>query len=95
MNLRVDTADELPAETPETEFPRWFRRFDQTMRRFDALGIRTRPDVIDGRRQYVKNRLEWERQLGAFAAFAGYDWEEITGDRDLQEAEDHPSEDAA
>ncbi len=94
LNLRIDTADELPAETPETEFPRWFRRFDQTMRRFDAAGIRTRTDVAGGRRQYVKNRLEWERQLGAFAAFTGYDWDEITGDRDLQEAVDHPNEDA-
>ena len=92
LNLRVGTADELPAETPEMEFPRWFRRYDQTLHHFTAAGIRTRPDVAGGRRQYVKNRLEWERQLGAFAAFTGYDWEEITGDRDLQEAEDHPSE---
>ena len=43
----------------------------------------------------MKNRLEWEQQLGAFAAFAGYDWDEITGDRDLQEAEDPPSEPGA
>lgn len=92
LQLRVDTADELPAETPETEFPRWFRRFDETMSRFASIGIRTQADVQAGRRQYVKNRLEWERQLGAFAAFAGYDWEEVTGDRDLQQAEDHPSE---
>ena len=53
-----------------------------------APGIRTQTDVLASRRQYVKNRLEWERQLGAFAAFAGYDWEEITGDRDLQAAEE-------
>ena len=62
------------------------------MRRFAAAGVRTRADVAAGRRLYVKNRLEWDRQLGAFAAFTGYDWEEVTGDRDLQEAEDHPSE---
>ena len=92
LRLRVGTADELPAETPEMEFPRWFRRYDQTLRRFAAAGIRTQPDVAAGRRQYVRNRLEWERQLGAFGAFTGYDWEEITGDRDLQEAEDQPSE---
>ena len=92
LNLRVGTADELPAETPETEFPRWFRRFDQTMRRLSEVGILTAADEKAGRRQYVKNRLEWERQLGALAAFAGYDWEEITGDRDLQEAEDCPDE---
>ena len=94
LRLRVGTADDLPDETPEIEFPRWFRRFDQSMRRLAAKGIRTRADVAGGRRQYVKNRLEWERQLGAFAAFSGYDWDEITGDRDLQEAEDHPSEPA-
>lgn len=92
LNLRVGTADELPAETPETEFPRWFRRFDQSTRRLAAVNIRTRADVAGGRRQYVKNRLEWERQLGAFAAFTGYDWEEVTGDRDLQEAEEPPPE---
>lgn len=92
LNLRVGTADPLPDETPEIEFPRWFRRFDQTMRRLAAVGVRTRADAAVGRRQYVKNRLEWEQQLGAFAAFNGYDWDEITGDRDLQEAEDHPGE---
>ena len=92
LNLRVDTVDELPAETPETEFPRWFRRYDQTLRQFAAAGIRTNPNVAGGRRQYVKNRLAWERALGAFAAFSGYDWDEITGDDDLHEAEDHPSE---
>ncbi len=95
LNLRVNTADELPEETPEAEFPRWHRRFDQTRERFARAGIRTRPDVAAGRRRYVKNRLEWDRQLGAFAAFTGYDWDEVTGDRDLQEAEDHPSEDVA
>ena len=94
LRLRVGTADELPDETPEMEFPRWFRRFDDTMRRFAAAGIRTQPDVAASRRRYVRNRLEWEQQLGAYAAHAGYDWEEITGDRDLQEAEDHPSEPA-
>ena len=88
LRLRVGTADELPAETPEMEFPRWFRRYDQTLGRFAAAGIRIRSDVAAGRRQYVKNRLEWERQLGAFGAFTGYDWEEVTGDRDLQEAEE-------
>ena len=88
LRLRVGTADELPAETPEIEFPRWFRRYDQTLRQFAAAGIRIQPDVAAGRRQYVKNRLAWERQLGAFGAFTGYDWEEITGDRDLQEAEE-------
>ena len=92
LRLRVNTADELPEETPEAEFPRWHRRFDETMRRFAAAGVRTRADVAAGRRLYVRNRLSWERQLGAFAAFTGYDWEEVTGDHDLQAAEDHPSE---
>ncbi len=92
LHLRVGTTDELPDETPEVEFPRWFRRFDDTLGRFAAAGIRTQTDVAASRRRYVKNRLEWEQQLGAYAAHAGYDWEEITGDRDLQEAEDHLSE---
>ena len=91
LHLRVGTADELPDETPEIEFPRWFRRFDDTMRRFAAAGVQVQPDVAASRRRYVKNRLAWEQQLGAFAAHAGYDWEEITGDRDLQEAEDQPT----
>ena len=92
LHLRVGTADTLPDETPEIEFPRWFRRFDDTMRLLHATGVRTQADVAASRRRYVKNRLEWEQQLGAYAAHAGYDWEEITGDRDLQDAEDHPSE---
>ena len=94
LRLRVGTADALPDETPEMEFPRWFQRFDDTIARFAAAGIRTQPDLAASRRRYVKNRLEWERQLGAYAAHAGYDWEEITGDNDLRDAKDHPSEPA-
>ena len=57
-HLRVGTADELPDETPEIKFPRWFRRFDDTMRRFKAGGITTQTDVAANRRRDLKNRLE-------------------------------------
>ncbi len=45
LRLRVGTADELPDETPEMEFPRWFRRFDETMRLLAAAGVRTQTDA--------------------------------------------------
>jgi hypothetical protein len=93
LNLRAATAAGLAEETAEGELLRWRQRFDETLRCFEAAGIRTRPDVAEGWRHYVKNRSEWERRLSTFAAFIGYDWEEVTGDRDLQEAADRPGED--
>lgn len=84
----LEQREEQPEETPDAEPARWRRRYEQTRARLAASGIETRRDVEAGRREYYANRLEWERRLGAFAAYLGYDWEEISGDRDLRDAEE-------
>ncbi len=86
---------EQPEETPVAEPARWRRRYEATRKHLAANGIDVRADVEGGRREYYANRLEWERRLGAFAAYLGYDWEEISGDRDLRDAEEEPAADEA
>ena len=88
LQLRVGTDDPLPAETPAEDFPSWRRRFDHTVEALAAAGIRTCSDRTEGWERYQSSRFGWSWQLGAFAAFAGYDWDEITGDRDPQDAAD-------
>jgi hypothetical protein len=41
-----------------------------------------------GWEEYRANREEWEEPLLRYARHLGYDWDEITGDRDLQYAAD-------
>ena len=71
---------------------RWRHRFEQTLSRFRETSINTAPDRAAGWDLYRCERDEWEPSLQRFAAYLGYEWEEITGDRDLayaaQEAED-------
>ena len=88
LNLRVDTADALPAETPAEDSAAWRLRFDRTIKALAAAGVRTRADLAEGWERYRESRREWSRQLGAFAAFSGYDWDEITGDRAPEDAAD-------
>jgi hypothetical protein len=38
----------------------------------------------------VRRRRGWEQQLAGFALFLGYDWDEVTGDRDLRLAAEQP-----
>ena len=38
--------------------------------------------------EYSEDRAVWERQLYHFADFLGYDWDEVTGDRSLEDATD-------
>jgi hypothetical protein len=62
----------------------------QSLLRLSAAGIQVREDKEAGLQRYYENRLDWERGLGLFATFLGYDWDEVTGDRDLRHAEDRP-----
>ncbi len=73
---------------------RWRGRFHQAMRRLHDAGLQVRPDAAGGLRDYAGSRREWEAQLGAFSAFLGYDWDEVTGDHGLHEAVEEATEDA-
>jgi Ion channel len=79
-------------ETLFEESRRWRHRFEQTMQRLKDSGIRTRPDEAAAWEFYRARREEWEAQLHRFSHHLGYDWDEITGDRDLRYAADEGME---
>lgn len=67
-------------------------RFDDTVARLTKAGIRLRADRESSWRDYQRHRQEWEPGLHDFARFAGYDWDEVTGDRSLEDAADREQE---
>jgi voltage-gated potassium channel Kch len=70
----------------EEDERRWRRRFKQTLARLEESGIKTRDDVEYGWEEYREQREEWESKLERLSLYLGFDWEEVTGDRDLEEA---------
>jgi hypothetical protein len=58
------------------------------MKHLQNTKIKTRTDLNEAFQEYSEDRAMWERQLFHFSAFLGYDWNEITGDRDLEDATD-------
>ncbi|MEJ7713542.1 MAG: potassium channel family protein [Pyrinomonadaceae bacterium] len=86
--LSLEKEAEKRIEDQFEESRRWHRRYKQTMSRLKESGIATNPEVQAGFVQYRANRQEWEKRLHRFAHFMGYDWDEITGDRDLNYAHD-------
>ena len=62
------------------------------MRQLNAAGIKTRSDRAAAWEDYRVRREEWEAQLQRFSLYLGYDWDEITGDRDLRYAADEEME---
>ncbi len=71
---------------------RWRRRYEQTVARLRESGIQTRSDEEQGWEEYRAQREEWESKLRRLALHLGYDWEEVTGDRDLEYASDEGKE---
>ena len=80
-----------PEEAAEAQ-ARWHRRYEQTLARLSEAGIRTRPDVEQGWEEYREQREGWESKLRRLAIHLGYDWDEVTGDRDLEYAADEGKE---
>ena len=64
------------------------RRYRQTLRQLDEAGIKTRRNTGEGWEIYRARREQWETKLHCFAHYLGYDWDEVTGDRDLRYAAD-------
>ena len=71
---------------------RWRRRFDQTLARLRESKIGIRRDTEQGWEEYRAQREEWESKLRRLAIHLGYDWEEVTGDLDLEYAADEGKE---
>lgn len=74
------------------EASRWKFRYEQTLRQLEAAGIKTKSERGAGWEEYRANREEWEEPLLRFARHLGYDWDEVTGDRDLRYAADEAME---
>lgn len=76
----------------EDDSRRWRARYEQTLSRLADSGIKTRADAEGGWEEYRRQREEWESKLRRLALHLGYDWDEVTGDRDLEYAADEGKE---
>jgi voltage-gated potassium channel Kch len=100
LSQLVDSLDLERRERPrrpteqeaEADGKRWRRRYDQTVARLGEAGIDARGDAEQGWEEYRAQREEWESKLRRLALHLGYDWEEVTGDRDLEYASDEGKE---
>lgn len=91
-SLELERRTRRRKESRFDEAKRWQHRFNQTMRKLNKAGISTRPDVDGAWEEYRARREEWETQLHRFSTYLGYDWDEVTGDRDLRYAADEGME---
>jgi hypothetical protein len=91
LERRMRPRKVLGNEAEEDE-RRWRRRFEQTLARLEESGIKTREDTEQAWEEYRAQREEWESKLERLSLYLGFDWEEVTGDRDLEEAAQEPDE---
>jgi hypothetical protein len=80
------------AQEEEETRQRWQRRYQQTLTRLREAGIGIRSDTEQGWEEYRAQREDWESKLRRLALHLGYDWDEVTGDRDLGDAADEGKE---
>ena len=86
--LKLETIATRPFENEADSLKRHKKSFTRALRHLRSVKIKTRTDTERAFREYLEDRTEWETQLYHFAAFLGYDWDEVTGDRDLEDAAD-------
>jgi hypothetical protein len=91
LERRMKHRTTLSSEVAEDE-SRWLHRFRQTLERLRKAGIKTRDDVKAAWEEYRAQREEWESKLQRLSLYLGFDWEEVTGDRDLETASDEGRE---
>lgn len=86
-------AQSLDCEVSEAQEPtpkdvaRWQKRWRQTFDSLAEAGIELRAEREISWKEYRKRRADWEKQLKSFAKQLGYDWNEVSGDYDLHDAE--------
>jgi hypothetical protein len=86
--LRLEHRRMRPPEDESDAARRLRRRYRQTLKQLTAAGVKTRRDADEGWEIYRARRVGWETKLHSFASYLGYDWDEVTGDRDLRYAAD-------
>lgn len=87
-SLKLETHATDPFESEEETLLRQRKCFKRAMKRLQNSKIKTRTDIEQAFLEYAADRAAWERQLFHFADFLGYDWDEVTGDRSLEDATD-------
>jgi hypothetical protein len=90
--LDLEKESSRRVETRFEEARRWKGRFEQTITGLEEIGIKARKNRAAGWKVYQALRDEWEPQLYALASYLGYDWDEVTGDKDLEYAADEEME---
>ncbi len=88
ISLKLEKRANEPFESEEETLKRRRRCFNRTMKRLQNTKIKTRSNIEQAFLEYTEDRAMWERQLYHFAEFLGYDWDEVTGDRSLEDATD-------
>jgi Ion channel len=91
-SLELERRTRRRKESHFEEARRWEQRFQQTMQRLNESGIKTERDREAAWGHYRQRREDWEAQLHRFSLYLGYEWDEITGDRDLLYAADEAME---
>ena len=86
LGLQEKTGREFEAATEEATRRR--RTFNRAWQALKKAGIKLRADRENAFAEYSARREDWEAKLYHFADFLGYDWDEVTGDRDLADATD-------
>lgn len=90
LNLENKAGQEFENETEEAVRRRGC--FNRARRQLKKVGIKLRSDREAAFADYSARREQWEAKLFWFADFLGYDWDEVTGDRDLTDAIDEEIE---
>ena len=86
LNLENRATESFESDTKMIRRRR--KSFNRAMKHLQTTKIKTCDDIERAFLEYSEDRAGWERQLFHFAEFLGYDWDEVTGDRDLEDATD-------
>jgi hypothetical protein len=87
-SLKLEKHARDPFEPEAETLLRQRKIFNRALKHLQNTKIKTRPDIEEAFLEYSADRMTWERQLYHFADFLGYDWDEVTGDRSLEDATD-------
>ncbi len=85
--LQLEAKMDAPVASGGSDQVRHGRCFRRSMRRLAAAGITLRANAA-AFADYGAARERWERKLACVSVFLGYDWDEISGDQDLDDAVD-------
>lgn len=86
--LKLENRATEPFEPEEETLLRRRNCFNRALKRLQKSKIKTRTDIQKAFQEYSEDRADWERLLYHFSVFLGYDWDEVTGDRSLEDATD-------